>query len=324
MNVGIISFAHMHAYSYASALKKHDDVKISVIYDEDEARGRKAAELFNAHYVERLDDLLKTDVDAVIVTSENSKHCAHVLAAAAAGKHILCEKPIATTIEDAQKMIECCAANHVILQIAFPVRFSTPVMRAKKLVEDGAIGQILAIKGTNRGTNPKGWFLNKSLSGGGSVMDHTVHVVDLMRWFLHSEVSTVYAEIDNKFISEKIDDCGILSLNFKDGTFATLDCSWSRNDAYPTWGDVTMELIGTKGSLNIRAFDQKLDVYSKANGAEWNYWGDDMDQGLIDDFIDTVVHDRRPSITGEDGLRAMQVALSAYRSSEMTKTIHVV
>jgi UDP-N-acetylglucosamine 3-dehydrogenase len=320
MKVGIISFAHGHANSYADALTKIDGVQLVGIADDNENRGTKAAESYQTQYFSRYQELLEQDIDAVIITSENSKHREHVVAAAKAGKHILCEKPIASKLEDAEAMIEVCKQNDVILQTAFPVRFNSAILRAKKMIENGELGQILAIKGTNRGTNPGGWFVDPALSGGGAVIDHTVHVVDIMRWFMGSEPREVYAEIDNSISPYNIDDCGILTIEFDNDVFSTLDCSWSRNETYPTWGDVTLEIIGSDGTLKVDAFAQKLDVYDKS-GANWNYWGDDMDFGLISDFLNSASTGKEPSITGTDGLKALEVALAAYESAEKRQPV---
>ncbi|NNU88078.1 Gfo/Idh/MocA family oxidoreductase [Geobacillus sp. MR] len=323
LKIGIISFAHMHAYSYANEVKKLDGVELIGIADENEERGKVAARRFATNYYSNYIDLLKEDIDAVIVTSENVNHREHVIAAAKAGKHVLCEKPLATTIEDAQAMIDCCRENGVILQTAFPVRFNTSVIHAKKLIDEGRLGKILAIKGTNRGTNPGGWFVDPSKSGGGAVMDHTVHLVDLMRWFMGAEVREVFAEIGQLISDAPIDDCGILTIEFDNGVFATIDCSWSRNKTYPTWGDVTLEIVGTEGTVTIDAFAQKIDVYSNENGVKWDFWGDNMDEGLIADFVQTVREGRSPFITGEDGLKAVEVAIAAYKSYEKKEPVRI-
>ncbi|MDQ0972509.1 UDP-N-acetylglucosamine 3-dehydrogenase [Neobacillus niacini] len=320
MKVGIISFAHPHAYGYADSLRKIDGVQIVGIADDDQRRGENAAAKYNTKFFKGHEELLQQDLDAVIITSENCKHREHVVAAAMAGKHILCEKPLATKVEDAKEMIEVCKQNQVILQTAFPVRFNSAVVRAKKIIENGELGQIFAIKGTNRGTNPGGWFVDRAKSGGGAVIDHTVHVVDLMRWFMGAEVKEVYAEIDNTISSGSIDDCGILNIQFENDVFSTLDCSWSRNETYPTWGDVTLEIIGSEGNLKVDAFAQKLDVYAP-NGVNWNYWGDNMDFELVNDFLTSVSNGKEPSISGFDGLKALEVALAAYESSEKRQPI---
>ena len=91
----------------------------------------------------------------------------------------------------------------------------------------------------------------KKLSGGGAVLDHTVHVIDVWRWMLEEEVVKVYAESGQLFYPDiNIDESGLLSVEFQGGAFGTLDTSWSRpNNSFPTWGDVTMEIVGEKGSI---------------------------------------------------------------------------
>nr|WP_309100962.1 Gfo/Idh/MocA family oxidoreductase [Fredinandcohnia onubensis] len=321
MKIGIISFAHMHAHSYASVIKNMEGVTLAGISDENEERGMKHSQLYDTVYYPTYHDLLESDIDAVIVTSENNLHHQHVLAAAKAGKHVLCEKPLATKLKDIKEMISVCEQHQVLLGTAFPVRFNTPIQHAKKVIEEGALGEILAIKGTNRGTNPGGWFIDKEKSGGGAVLDHTVHVVDIMRWFTGAEVKEVYAEIGNVYIDHPIDDCGILTMEFTNGMFATLDCSWSRNSSYPTWGDVTMEIIGTNGTLKIDAFSQKMDYYSNHEGVKWIGWGDDMDAGLIEDFVASVKAGKSPLASGHSGLKAVEVALAAYQSSEKREPV---
>jgi len=324
MRVGIISFAHGHAYGYASALQKINGIELVGIADDSQERGEKVAAQFQSkHYADYL-ELFDQDIEAVIITSENSLHMEHVVSAARKGIHILCEKPLASKVEDAKKMIQVCKENNVILQTAFPVRFNTPIVNAKKIIDSGELGKIIAIKGTNRGTNPGGWFVDKEKSGGGAVIDHTVHVVDVIRWYTGAEVTEVYAEVDNKISDFDIDDCGLLTMEFDNNMFATLDCSWSRNKTYPTWGDVTLEIVGTNGTLTVDAFEQKTAVYSNEEGAQWDFWGDNMDEELVADFITTVREKRDPSITGEDGLKALEVAIAAYESSEKKQPVSLI
>lgn len=322
MRVGIISFAHMHAYSYASCLKHLDNVELVAVADDDALRGTGAATQYGCAYYSDYRELLATDVDAVVVCTENAKHADVVVDAARAGKHVLCEKPIATTVEDAHRMIDVCREHGVILQIAFPVRFNTPMRRVKQMIDEGQLGRIVAMRGTNRGQNPGGWFVQKELSGGGAVLDHTVHVIDLMRWYLNSEVKEVYAEVDTRFHDIECDDCGLLMLEFDNGVIASHDPSWSRSKTFPTWGDVTLEIIGSQGVTRVDAFSQHLTVYSdEDNKVKHDFWGDEMDLGLVADFVSCVREGRRPSITGEDGLRALQVALAAYESARLRKPV---
>src|SRR5437773_2007647 len=108
IKIGIVSFAHIHAVSYAEALKRIEGVKLVGIMDEDRVRGTQYSEEFDTKFFSNINDLLMQDLDAVIVTSENVHHKEHVIASALAGKHVMCEKPISVSIKDAQEMIAIC------------------------------------------------------------------------------------------------------------------------------------------------------------------------------------------------------------------------
>lgn len=317
MKIGMMSFAHMHAYSYADSLMKLDNVELVGIFDDDITRGKEVAEKYQTAYYDSQDAFLELDMDAVIICSENIRHKEMVLNAAKAGKHILCEKPIATNLADAQEMIDVCEDNGVILQIAFPVRFSTPIQQLKELIDQGELGEIVAFRTTNRGQNPGGWFIEEDLSGGGAVLDHTVHMVDIMRWYLGHEITEVRAIVDSYFHGVDIDDAGLLTLEFENGVIASHDASWSRFNEYPTWGDVTIEVVGTKQTVKVDALKEHFRLFTSGQKSLSNvFYGNDMDFGLIRDFVDCVEKRREPSITGMDGLKALEVALAAYESSE--------
>ncbi|MDF2679509.1 MAG: gfo/Idh/MocA family oxidoreductase [Brevibacillus sp.] len=322
MKVGIISFAHMHAHSYATYLQKHPDVQFTAIWDADEERGKRMAASYQAEYFQDLGAFLQTDIAAVIICSENARHKEHVIASAKAKKQILCEKPIATEVKDAQEMIRTCKEEGVILQIAYPVRFAPVMEKVKQLIDSKAIGEVLAINGTNHGQMPGGWFIDKALSGGGAATDHIVHLMDLVRWMLQDEVKSVYAELDTRFYEIDVEDCGMVSLEMESGVIVTIDPSWSRPKTFPTWGDVTMHIVGTKGTLEVDVFKQHALYYNdRGNKLQFLPWAVDMDERLIADFIQCVQEGRAPSITGEDGLRTLEVVKAAYESNHCKRTV---
>ncbi|MGI6208078.1 MAG: Gfo/Idh/MocA family protein, partial [Anaerolineae bacterium] len=151
-----------------------------------------------------------------------------------------------------------------------------------------------------------------------AVIDHTVHVMDLVGWFWRSPVRRVYAEVGYDLLwDEGVDDSGLISFRLENGIFGTVDTSWSRPEIFPTWGDVTMEIVGSQGWLQFNLTAQDTSLYSDVlDGISWVPWGSDINLGLIRDFVDTIENDREPAITGEDGLYALEVALAAYRSAE--------
>ncbi len=324
LRVGILSFAHVHAAAYAHALNDIAGATLADIWDDQVARGRQAATSYSTTFFADLEQLLSS-VDTVIVASENVRHKELVLAAAAAGVPVLCEKPLATTVEDGLAMIRACAAAGVQLGTAFPVRYSAPVRSLRAAVQSGMLGETLMIRATNRGTYPGGWFGQRELAGGGAIMDHTVHVADLLRWIWRRECVEVYAEVATRHHALEVDDCGLLLITMEDGLFASLDPSWSRPvDAFPTWGDVTLEVTGTLGTAAIDVFAQNIEFYSNQRGrTEWRNWGDNLNRLMIADWLSAVRTNAPASITGEDGLRAVEVALAAYRSAEANAPVQL-
>ncbi|CAN5865050.1 Gfo/Idh/MocA family oxidoreductase [soil metagenome] len=325
IKIGMMSFAHGHAYSYLSALQNIPGVTIAGIHDEDATRGQSAAEKNKTEFLSA-EALLDQDLDGVVICSENAKHRPMVELAAGRVRHILCEKPIATSVADAQAMIDICAKTNTKLHIAFPVRFAPTIQALKQTLDKGELGRVLAVQATNHGSMPGGWFIDKALSGGGAVLDHTVHVIDVLRWFWGAEVTEVYAEIGDSLIHPNlgIDDVGLLSFKLANGIYGTLDTSWSRPASYTTWGDVKIEITAEKGVVYVDALKQHLAVSSEQTGkTRWHGWGSNMDQGLINDFIGMIRENRAPSITGEDGLRAVEVAIAAYRSAETGKPVQL-
>jgi UDP-N-acetylglucosamine 3-dehydrogenase len=324
MRVGIMSFAHVHADGFLQLLRSLPDTEFVGFSDTDEARGKKFSELYNTTWFDTHEALLKTGVDAVIVCSENANHRELVELAARAGAHVLCEKPIEVTVQDAEAMKGVCTKAGVNFMTAFPMRFDANIQALKGMLERNDLGKLYAINGINHSEIPKAhraWFAIKALAGGGAVMDHTVHLLDLYRWFTGSEVTEVYAEVSNPFYPGEIDvdSAGLVTLTFANGMFATIDCSWSRPPmVYPRWGHLKMELIGENGAVNVDAFAQHLNVYSKtaARPASWLGWGSDANAAMVQEFLASIREKREPAVTWRDGLEAMRVALACYESAK--------
>ena len=321
MRIGIMSFAHHHAEAYIHNLHILPGVELIGIADDDQARGRMYAQAHGTHLYANYQALFDDKPDGVIICSENVRHRPLVERAAVAGVHVMCEKPLATTLADGQAMIDACQQAGVILMTAFPMRFSAPMQQVKDQIDEGALGQIYCINGTNQGQMPiqhRAWFVDKSLAGGGSMMDHTVHLADLLRWYLNSEVTEVYAVSNRILQGDKVDveTGGLIMLTFADGTFASIDCSWSKPLNYPTWGGLTMELISARGLTVVDAFRQNLQVYRQEPAAHgWAYWGSDADGGMVQEFVAAIREQRPAQVTGEDGYKALEITLAAYESA---------
>lgn len=326
LKAGVISFAHMHAYSYARVLKELPNVKFTAISDDNKARGRSACERYGvkSFYQDFREMLRREELDFVIVTSENAKHRDQVVEAVERGVHVMCEKPIATTLKDADEMVARARRAGVKLQTCFVMRYSDVVLKAKELVDSEEVGRIIAITATNHGKCPGGWFVDKRLAGGGAIMDHTVHVADLMRWFTGSEASKVYAELGVNILKKlKVEDNALIMLSFRNGVQASIDPSWSRPASFPIWGDVYMEILGSEGRIVLDGFRQVVCSSNIRGGLTWthHYWGCDVDYEMIRHFVKCVVEDLEPRATGFDGRQALEIALATYRSIDERKPV---
>jgi predicted dehydrogenase len=329
IKIGILSFAHHHGEAYISNLRRMTDAELLGVADDDSARGQKIANQNEASWFPSYEALLDAKPDGVIICTENNRHRSLVEVIAARGIHVLCEKPIATNLEDARAIVEACDKAGVLLMTAFPMRFSAPLLEIKARLDNGDFGEIYCFNGTNQGELPtkhRAWFVDPELAGGGAIMDHTVHLVDIMRWFTGSEVDTMYARSNRIFHADEVDvETGALEmLTFENGVFATIDASWSRPQYWPTWGGLTIEIITQRGAVVVDAFRQNLSVYRHDwQRSNWAYWGSDMNHAMVSDFIAAIRERRPPGVTGVDGLRAVAAALAAYESVRTGQTVPV-
>ena len=316
LKVGLVSWAHVHAPAIARTLASLEQVEFVGSFDD----SGFAAE---THVHPTLDALLRSS-EAVVIASTNAAHHRYTVAAAGAGVHVLSEKPLATTIADARAMIDACRAAGVQLGVALPVRGSPALVALRDSIARGTLGRIRAVRATNPGQYPGRWFGDPLEAGGGAVMDHTVHVVDAIRWLLGDEVVRVQAELGSFLHGLAVEDCGLLTLDLRSGAFASIDCSWSRPATYPTWGGVTLHVVGERGTVDVDVFRQSLTHYDDAAGVTRLVgWGDDLNAVMIGGFVDAILAGRPVPIDGEDGLRALEVARAAYRSAELGRPVAI-
>lgn len=323
LRIGFLGVAHMHAYGYAQAIASLPDIEAVGVWDAEGARATKFWESTGITAIADREELLAS-TDAVIICSENTSHAELGMLAATAGKHTLCEKPLVTDIMAGEAWIEQCKTAGVKLMTAFPCRYSPAFARLADTNAKGELGRLLAICSTNRGSCPFDWFVETEKSGGGAMIDHTVHVADLLRALLGKDPVRVQAQTGNLMFGQDWEDTAMLTLDYADGFFATLDSSWSRPKSYKTWGDVTMNAVFERGVVELDLFNQHVDVYrnqSMRHGLAG--YGSDLDRLLVSDFLRCIREDTEPRVTGKDGLAAARIALAGYESARRGTAVAV-
>ncbi len=200
-------------------------------------------------------DLLESDIDIVSICTPTGLHCEQTLLALAAGKHVLLEKPIATTSADAERMsaAEKQSGKHVLVGMTH--RFYPEILEAKRIVEDGGIGEILMIRDCileHFGfVNSPRWYLQPELAGGGTVLSSGVHLVDRVLWFLGEMASSVSGYTNNRFLNQEVEDSAQMMLGFASGRSAQITFGLLP-EPHPLVCD--LELIGTRGSVVIHTW----------------------------------------------------------------------
>lgn len=334
VSLGILSLDHPHATgNHIPALAYLTDrVRVAAIYHEDEAAARPWLERFGARYYVTRDALLADpSIQAVLVTSQNFRHAEDCIAAAQAGKDILCDKPIATSPQDARRIRDAVEKAGVRFLTTFPVRFNTSVQRVKRLIDEGALGEIKAVMATNHGCmyepGAPEWVKQNALNGGGCIVDHTVHVADIISWITGSEFSTVTAQADRR-LHEDIEgeDIGVLQGKLTSGALYQIDTSWTRMAEHPMWGDVTFRIVGSKASASLDIYNnQRVDLYVDGEASALYANNIVLEHGEI--FLDYwrwAEQGVAPvGANAVDGLRGVELVYAAYESVKENRAVEV-
>jgi 1,5-anhydro-D-fructose reductase (1,5-anhydro-D-mannitol-forming) len=293
--------------------------EIVSIYSSDAARGAAYAAEFGIPSATTSLEVLLRNVEAVYIATTNDRHREQCLAAAAAGRHILCEKPLATRIEDAAAMVSACREARVILATNHHLR-NAPTHRAiRDAIKDGRIGRPLAARVVHGGALPShlhGWRLYDVAAGAGVIFDLTVHDSDLLRFILEDEPERVMTIAQNGGLaSPGVEDGAMTLLTFKSGLIAQIHESFTT-----PFLRTRLEVDGTKGSLvatDCMAQRPGGELILRHAGGEVTITLNQEDYYAcgVRAFQAAVRGEGRPVASGEDGLISLAVALAAQRSA---------
>jgi UDP-N-acetylglucosamine 3-dehydrogenase len=332
VSIGVVSYAHLHAPRYAAAIAAHPQARLAGIATLGLNAGvaRAEAERYGVPYYDEYETLLaQPGLQAVYLGSTPVQHWPVVARAAAYGRHVLCDKPIATTLAEADTIVQTARQAGVKLMVPFNPRFQLPLIAVKQALESGAAGELVAIYAVKYGRLPSkasgpqeaGWFLDPAQAGGGGFLDIGIHAVDGLRWLAGAEARRVYAHVGTLIHPDLAsDDLGVMTVEFDNGVVAVLSAGWANPDGYPTWLDVRFEILTTKQIFLIKSPYHDFTVYSGQRTERRYWWRRDVD-GLVDDFVQAILQDREPAITGEDGRAALAIALAAYESARRREVV---
>jgi predicted dehydrogenase len=344
LRLGVVGLHnHYHAYPLAEQIERGiDGVRLVAVADE---RG-ELARAFAARYCEgdwtdSYEELIsRDDVDAVIVTSDTASHADHVEAAAAAGKHVLLDKPIATTLADADRIV--AASERVNVMLAHLLRFLPANVRAYEAVRQGAVGRL--VSGTysirvpldfikdSPDADSQGWYADPERGGGGGFLDHAVHFTDFFRWFFESEAASVVARIANVVHKDlEVDDYGIAVYTLESGAIVTVESTWHAPGWYaPLTSPDRCSLTGTDGEIELHyQTSPQLEIQGNTppydHRSYVDFVGDDRYErcyrDMLVEFAATISEDRTPSPGALDGRRALEWALAAYESEREGRAV---
>ncbi len=338
VGIGVLSFAHGHVSSYAQRFQTFDDVRLVACWDDNEERGKEAADRFDMAYSPHLEDTLnRPDIDCIIVASETNKHADLCVKAMEAGKAVLLQKPMAITLADCDHIIDAVERTGVWFSLAFQMRTDPQNIRMKELVEAGEIGRLGMIRrrhcigvlfSKSFVEGPSKWHISAEANKG-MFFDDATHALDWLVWMLGKRPVSVIAEIDNVLTDVAPDDTGVAVYRYDDGLFATI-----LNSSVTLAGENTTEIYGDKGVIIQNHGDGpscaikppcpigvKMYQSEKADSG-WQDLNLPIPQGhgeriagVARPFIDAFKAGK-PMCTAEEGRISIEMVLAAYRSAE--------
>ncbi|HBU84857.1 MAG TPA: gfo/Idh/MocA family oxidoreductase [Paenibacillus sp.] len=314
-----------HIPEYAA----NENVELVAFADPIVERAEKMAETYGGKAYSSYEELLVSEeVDAVSVCTPNYLHASMAIAAANAGKHVLVEKPMAVTTEEGEQMIEAAKKNGVYLMVGHNQRLMPPHVKAKEILDSGKLGKVLNFRTSFGHPGPEGWsvdgaeswFFRKEEAIMGAMGDLGVHKSDFIRYLLDDEVSEVAGFISTLHKENtKVDDNATCLLRMKSGAIGTLVASWTQYRA----GDNSTVLWCENGVMKIGTVEGDEVIVELTNGTVETYKVGAMatnekqvPSGVIDAFVESIVTQTPPSISGEEGLRSLQVILAAFESEK--------
>ena len=331
--------------------KDHPDAQVYAVCDTNREKAEEAAKKWGASkiYTDYTDVLSDPDIDVIELLVPHHLHCKMTVQACQAGKHVSVQKPMAMSLEECDTMINAAKKANVKLKVYENFVFYPPYVKAKQLIEEGVIGEPITMRYKMNAGDQKlgwavdpatwGWRMNENTCGGGPlVFDDGYHKFSVAK-YLMGDVEKVFAWIDRTEVIPDVfyeDAPAMIMWKYKDAKkYGFLDITYSK-DLYINTNyyscDERVEITGTKGIIWITRCTGKmlevpsLIVYKDGQTTNYNDLRDDWSDSFIDstkDFVDAIVNDRAPVLSGEDGREILRFALAAVESSKQKREIYL-
>ncbi len=320
----------VNARNFQFEVEKADVV---AIVDPNSENAREAAQEFGINSYRSFKEAIhKEQFEAVCIGAPTFAHASLVIEAANAGKHIYTEKPLTITMEDAETMEKAVRDNNVKFQIGFMRRFDKNFLRAKKLIEEGAIGRPILIKSVGRGPGlPPEWYADLKKSNG-LLAEVNSHDFDSMCWLIGSEFTEVFAIANNfkcpQYVERYPDfyDTAVVTVKFKNGALGMVDGCCPATYGY----DARVEILGTEGMLQIGSKEaSSVLVWNKdcqLVGDGSKSWRNLFKEAYIAEarhFVDCVLNDKEPLVGIIDGKKAVEIVIAANKSVKTRKPVRL-
>ncbi|MCV3296611.1 MAG: Gfo/Idh/MocA family oxidoreductase [Oenococcus sp.] len=342
LNVAVIGCGKIAQMRHLPEYAANPNVTLVGYFDYTAQRAARAAQEYGGQVYASIKELLAdSKIDAVSVCLANAAHAQVSIQALEAGKDVLCEKPMATTIEDCKAMIHAARDYHRALMIGHNQRLAQAHLTAKKLLSQGLIGRVLSFKTTfghggpeqwSVNAGPGTWFFDQNRSKFGAIFDLGVHKTDLIQYLLDSRVVSVSAKMatldkkdaDGNFIA--VDDNAISIYTMANGAIGTMSASWT----YYGEEDNSTILYGSKGIMKIYDDPHYAIKIILKNGEKIFYDTDQIqtndhqaNSGVIDEFVSAILEKRPSMIDAITVLAAMRAVFAAVESNKLGKTVQV-
>ena len=340
--IGIIGCGKIAKVRHIPEYNDNPDAKLVAFYDLNTARAKALAEQYGGRAYESVEALLADpNVDAVSVCSANASHAEITVAALEAGKHVLCEKPMATTLADCERMVSAAKKSGKRLMIDQNQRLAGAHVKARELIEQGEIGRVITFATAFRHGGPETWsvdpgqstwFFDKKRAAMGAMADLGVHKTDLIQFLLDQvvvETTASLSTLDKKFADGSpitVDDNAVCIYRMSGGAVGTMTASWTNYGPE----DNSTVINGTEGVLRIYDDPAHTLVLIHRDGTVENF---DVDQiqtndnqtksGIIDLFVDCLNDPSREGISAESVLPAMRAVFASIESSETGRSVRV-